>query len=101
MDLLLVCYLGGKTVHYKIVDSGHIQAIGTGACPENGTVIDLAEFNELLTVMQGRPFPEAGYDYRLRTDLTWELVEAPAPDPGSEELTPEEALAIILGGDPV
>lgn len=87
------------TVYYKIIENGYIQAIGTGACPENGTVIELAEFNELLTAMQSRPVPEAGYDYRLTADLEWELVEAPAPDPGSEELTPEEALSIILGGE--
>lgn len=88
-------------MQYKIIENGYIQAIGTGACPENGTVIDRVEFNALLTIMQSRPVPEAGYDYRLRTDLTWELVEAPAHDPGNEELTPEEALSIILGGDEV
>jgi len=86
-------------VYYKVIDSGYIQAIGTGPCPENGTVINMAEFNQILEVMQGRPVPEAGYDVHLTDSLTWEQHELPAVNPGDQELTPEEALDIILGGE--
>ena len=88
-------------MHYKIIENGYIQAIGTGACPENGTVIELAEFNALLAVMQSRPVPEAGYDYRLRTDLEWELVEMPIQSDADEEATEEDIIEAMreLGVD--
>ena len=34
------------------------------------------EYNELLKVMETRPVPQSGYDYRLKADtLEWELYE--------------------------
>lgn len=60
--------------------------------------IDEAEYNAVLAVVNAKPFAEAGYIYMLRaSDLEWELVELPPmPEP---DLTPEEALEILLGGD--
>ena len=52
----------------------------------------------ILFIIRNRPIPEAGYDYRLRVDLTWELVEAPA-EPVDDEISADEALDIILGGE--
>lgn len=62
--------------YYKIVSDGYILAIGTGA---GGEEITEAEYNSLMTTIQNRPKAEPGWGYRLKADLTWELVEVPVP----------------------
>lgn len=62
--------------HYKVVKNGYILAIGTGA---GGEEITKAEYNSLMATIQNRPKAEPGWGYRLKTDLTWELVEVPIP----------------------
>jgi len=78
-------------MYYKHIEDGYITAISTGT----GQVeITQEEYNDILSAIQSRPIPEAGFDYRLRTNLTWEQVERPEEEP---ELTDEEAMNIILG----
>lgn len=60
--------------YYKIVSDGYILAIGTG---KGGEEITEAEYNSLMATIQNRPKAEPGWGYRLKTDLTWELVEVP------------------------
>lgn len=62
--------------YYKIVSDGYILAIGTGT---GGKEITEAEYNTLMATIQNRPKAEPGWGYRLKTDLTWELVEVPIP----------------------
>ena len=39
---------------------------------------DDKDYQEAIKVMESRPTPPEGYDYRLRAeDLTWELYELP------------------------
>lgn len=78
---------------FKNIKDEYITVIGTGA---GDVEITQEEYENILSVIRNRPTPEAGYDYRLRTDLTWELVEAPAVD---DEIGADEALDIILGGE--
>lgn len=78
--------------YYKTVESGYITAISTGAGDKE---ITQEEYNEILSVIQYRPIPDAGFDYRLREDLTWELVERPVDE--DPELSEEEAMDIIMG----
>lgn len=78
--------------YYKNIENGYITAISTGS---GGVEITQEEYNEILAVIQSRPIPEAGYDYKLRENLTWEQVEA--PEPVDEEISDEEALDIMLG----
>lgn len=82
---------------YKIVENGIIEQVGwiRGRKP-TGTVISEDEYKELSSIMKSMPTVPDGYGYRLKADLTWELYELPVVE---EELTAEEALAIILGGD--
>lgn len=80
--------------YYKNFDGGYISAIGTGV---GGEEITKEEYENILSVIRNRPTPEAGYDYRLKTDLTWELVALP-PEEDDPELSDTEALDIILGG---
>lgn len=81
-------------MYYKTIEDGYITSIGTGVGQEE---ITQEEYNEILAVIQSRPIPEAGFDYKLREDLTWEQVEDPADE--DPELSEEEAMHIILGGE--
>lgn len=81
--------------YYKVIEDGYIVAIGTGY---GGMEITIEEYSKLSTYIQNRPTPPEGYDYRLRDDLTWEEYELPPIDPADDEISADEALAIILGG---
>ena len=80
--------------YYKIIENDELTGIGTGA---GGEEITQEEYENIFSIIRSRPIPEAGYDYRLKTDLTWELVEA--PEPVDDEISADEALDIILGGE--
>lgn len=80
---------------YKNIDGGYIISIGTG---NGGTEITEAEYSEILSVIRNKPQAPDGYGYRLKTDLTWETVKLPDPEPADDDLTAEEALDIIMGG---
>ena len=73
--------------YYKIIETGYIISIGTGS---GGAEITKQEYAEILAVIRNKPTPRDGYDYRLKTDLTWEECALPPIEP--EPLTDEEAL---------
>ena len=79
-------------MYYKIITDGYITAVGTGI---GDIEITQDEYESILAVIQSRPIPEAGFDYRLREDLTWEQVDAPVIE--DEEISDEEAMNIMLG----
>ncbi|MBQ7887540.1 MAG: hypothetical protein IJ313_11715 [Clostridia bacterium] len=82
------------TKYYKHVEGEYIAAIGTGP---GGEEITREEYDQILSVICACPTAETGYMYKLRSDLTWELVQAPAAsDP---IISDSEALSIILGGE--
>lgn len=81
--------------HYRKNEGDHILFIGTGA---GGEEITQEEYEAILEIIHSRPTPEPGNMYLLRTDLTWELTEEPEVD-DDRELSAEEALDIILGGE--
>jgi hypothetical protein len=78
--------------HYKIIENGYLTAIGKGY---DGIEITEAEYNELLELIRNRPTADAGYDYLLKEDLTWELVEVPVVEPTDEEISGDELLTMI------
>lgn len=62
---------------FATIENGYITGIGIASVGN----ISEAEYTQILDALQSRPTPPTGYDYRLRTDLTWELVELPTePD---------------------
>ena len=63
--------------YYKIVEGDYVLAIGTGI---GGVEITEEEYNTILQALYTGPTPEDGYDYKLKTDLTWELVELPTKE---------------------
>ena len=81
--------------YYKQIENEELVAIGTGS---DGEEITKEEYENILSVIRDRPTPEAGYDYRLKADLTWELVELP-PEDEDPEISDSEVLNIILGGE--
>lgn len=82
-------------MYFKVTENGYILAIGTRIAGEE---ITEAEYNAILSRINSAPTAPSGYTYKLRADtLEWELVELP-PMP-APELTDEEALEILLGGD--
>lgn len=84
-------------MYAKILYDGYIAAIGTDI---SGEPITADEYNAIISVILSKPTPPARYDYRLRSDLTWELVELPTePKPSpDDELDDSEALNLITGG---
>ena len=60
---------------YKEIENGIIVSIGESLT--NGTTISNAEYDSILQTIQNKPSADDGYDYRLKTDLTWERYELP------------------------
>lgn len=81
--------------YYKIIEDGYVLSIGTGS---GGSEITKEEYEDIISVIRSAPTAESGYQYRLKADLTWELVELP-PVSEDEEISADEALKIILGGE--
>lgn len=79
---------------YKILDNNYILAIGTG---KGGEEITESRYNEILSILRNRPTAPDGFAYRLTKELEWELYELPPME--EPELTADEALDIILGGE--
>ena len=73
--------------YYKTIDNGYLISVGTG---NGGTGITESEYAEILATIRNKPTHRDGYDYRLKTDLTWEEYALPPVEP--EPLTEEEAL---------
>ena len=67
--------------YYKTIDNGYILSVGTGP---GGTEITESEYSEILSVIRSKPTAREGFDYRLKTDRTWEECELP-PAPTEEE----------------
>ena len=81
--------------YYKTVIDGYILMIGEGL---GETVIEESEYNEIMSIIHNKPAPRDGYDYILKTDLTWEEYELP-PVPEYEPSVEDKAEAydIITG----
>ena len=82
--------------YYKNVEDNNITAIGTGI---GNIEVTKTEYDELMSIIKNKPEAPEGFEYRLLTNLTWELHEVPVDevDP-DDEISDEEALAIITGG---
>ena len=81
--------------YYKMIIDSYLVAIGNGS---GGTEITADEYAELLNIIRSKPVATEGYDYRLKTDLTWEVYERPVIPLEDDEISDTEALNIITGG---
>ena len=78
--------------YYKIITDGYLVAIGNGC---GGTEITEAEYNNLLEIIRNKPIAESGYDYRLKTDLTWEVYELPIISTEDEDANEADYIAAL------
>lgn len=86
----------GATMKYtKQAENGYITFVGENSA---GEAITADEYNAILEVIHAKPVAPDGYDYLLRTDLTWELCEVVDVEPEETEPTAGELLSIILEG---
>lgn len=74
--------------YFKTTDSSYIISICTG---NGGTEITEQEYAEILAIIRNKPTAREGFDYRLKTDLTWEEYALPPIEP--EPLTDIEEIA--------
>lgn len=83
--------------YFKKTEGDYILAIGIGYGGEEITAEQYATINDSI---KAKPVPADGYDYRLKTDLTWERYELPdIPEVDeSQFISDSEALSIIVGG---
>ena len=78
--------------YYKQVENDYLLSISTGNGREE---ITAEEYENILNIIRTRPTAEAGYGYRLKTDLTWELYELPPVKEVEEEATMEDYAAAL------
>lgn len=78
--------------YYKIIDNDYLVAVGNGS---GGEEITEAEYSTLLEVIRNKPISENCYDYRLKTDLTWERCETYTNEEPDEEITLEDAVSEV------
>lgn len=82
-------------MYTKTVYNGYIYAAGE---MQGGIPITTAEFAAICNAFRYKPTPEPGYNYLLKDGtLEWVLVELP-PAPDDYEISPEEAMEILMGG---
>lgn len=62
-----------------------------------GEEITEIQYNEILSMLRNAPVAPNGFAYRLTKELEWELYEVPMEE--EPELSADEALDIILGGE--
>lgn len=82
--------------YFKIEKDGYVLAVGIG---KSGEEITAEEYGSILDAIRNHPVSPEGYCYRLTDVLEWELCELPVVVENDPELSAEEALDIILGGD--
>ena len=78
-----------------VTNNGYIIAVGENV---SGEEISQERYDGIMAALSNMPEREAGYGYRLKTDLTWEKYEIPAPDP-DPDVDDTEAVEILLGGE--
>ena len=78
--------------YYKIIEDGYLIMVGIG---EGGIEITKEEYDEIIRIIQTKPQADVWYDYLLKEDLTWELVEVPVIDPTDDEISGDELLSMI------
>jgi len=78
---------------FKNINGDYISSISTGTGIEEITQEEYE--NILFIILNNRPIPEAGFDYRLRTDLTWELIEIPIVVEDDMEISHDEFMNMV------
>ena len=59
-------------MYQKNIENGYIKSIVKGVY--NGNISE-SEYNQIMSIINNRPITPEGYDYLLKDNLTWELVQ--------------------------
>ena len=59
-------------MYQKNIENGYIKSIVKGV--NNGNISE-SEYNQIMSIINNRPIAPEGYDYLLKDNLTWELVQ--------------------------
>lgn len=78
--------------YFKNIEDDYIVSISTGTGAEE---IEQEEYDNIISVIRSRPTPEVGYDYKLRTDLTWELIEVEVIPEDEVEISDDEFMNMV------
>lgn len=74
--------------YLKCIIDNYILSIGSTNIKPLNSEISKEEHDTLLDIFNFKPKAPEGYEYKLKTDLTWELVELPPqPEPDEDEAT--------------
>lgn len=77
---------------FKNEKNGYIESICETGYEKDGNLTE-SEYYEILNAIQNKPVIKNGFDYRLKTDLTWEEYELPPEEPS--EATEQDFLAAL------
>lgn len=78
------------------ISDGYIEAVCSTLGNENDGNISEEEYAVIVNAVLNKPSAEEGFDYRLKTDLSWEPYVLPAADEdGSEEANIEDLEAAL------
>lgn len=78
--------------YFKNIEDDYIVSISTGTGAEE---ITQEEYDNIMSVIRSRPTPEVGYDYKLRADLTWELIEVEVIPEDEVEISDDEFMNMV------
>ena len=59
-------------MYQKNIENGYIKSIVKGV--NNGNISE-SEYNQIMSIINNRPIAPEGYDYLLKDNLTWELIQ--------------------------
>ncbi len=83
--------------YFRIDKDGYLLTVGYGG-GTHGEDITAEEYSTIKAAVLNRPKPPLGYDYRLRTDLTWELTELP-PAPAEPTVYTQQTLEAMTNAE--
>lgn len=61
-------------MYFKTIINNFILGVGTTTRATRNEITE-EEYNTISAIMREKPIAPDGYDYKLKIDLTWELVE--------------------------
>lgn len=81
--------------YFKNIEEKYIASVSTGCGDEE---ITQQEYENIMDIIRNqRPESQVGIDYKLRTDLSWELVEVEVIQEDEMEITDSEFMEMLEG----
>ena len=79
--------------YFKNIEGDYITAICTGC---GDVEITQEEYDNIMDIIRNqRPEPQAGLDYKLKTDLTWESYEVEVIPEDEMEISDDEFMDML------